>query len=45
MVNEIDRKAEGGNIMFKIDMSKAYDRMEWRFLLRTLRAMGFSATV
>lgn len=26
-------------------MSKAYDRLEWRFILRNLRAMGFSSTV
>lgn len=26
-------------------MSKAYDRLEWRFLLRAVRAMGFSSKV
>lgn len=45
MVGDIDRKIEGGNIILKFDMSKAYDRLEWRFLLRALRAMGFSTLV
>lgn len=42
MVSDLDRRSEGGNIVFKYDMSKAYDRLEWRFLLRTMRSMGFS---
>lgn len=45
MVGDIDRKIDGGNIMMKFDMSKAYDRLEWRFFLKTLRAMGFSTVV
>ncbi|GAV81910.1 RVT_1 domain-containing protein [Cephalotus follicularis] len=42
MVHEIDRKIKGGNVMFKIDMSKAYDRLEWGFLLKVLERFGFS---
>lgn len=41
----LDTKMEGGNIIFKFDMSKAYDRLKWRFLLKMLRAMGFSPFV
>lgn len=45
MVADLDRRSDGGNIIFKYDMSKAYDRVEWRFLLRSMRAMGFSDLV
>lgn len=43
MIQDIDKKSEGGNVVFKFDMPIAYDRLEWRFILRSLRAMGFSA--
>lgn len=42
MIADLDRRSEGGNIIFKYDMSKVYDRVEWRFLLRAKRAMGSS---
>lgn len=28
MVGDIDRKSEGGNVILKFDMAKAYDRLE-----------------
>lgn len=27
--------------MLKVDMAKAYDRMSWLFILKTLRKFGF----
>ncbi|XP_012832647.1 PREDICTED: uncharacterized protein LOC105953522 [Erythranthe guttata] len=45
LVSDIDRKVEGGNLIFKFDMSKAYDRLEWRFLLKAMQALGFSHQV
>lgn len=44
-IGDIDRKTEGGNIILKFDMSEIYDRLEWGFLVRSLRAMGFSDIV
>lgn len=29
------------NVMLKLDMAKAYDRMSWLFLLKTLKQFGF----
>lgn len=40
LVQDIDRKKEWGNVIFKTDMSKAYDRLEWRFIILTLKAMS-----
>lgn len=42
MAADLDRRSEGGNIILKYDISKAYDRLEWRFLLRAMGIMGFS---
>lgn len=34
-------KRKAGNLVFKLDLEKGYDRVDWRFLEKTLRAFGF----
>jgi len=45
MVHSINKKIHGGNVVLKLDMAKAYDRVEWEFLLKVLQSFGFSPVV
>jgi len=40
-VNLLHYKCFGGNVVMKIDISKAFDTLDWNFLLRVLFAFGF----
>lgn len=42
MIHELGRKTRGNNVMFKLDMAKAYDQLEWDFLFAVLKRFGFS---
>ncbi|KAL2517783.1 Uncharacterized protein Adt_14030 [Abeliophyllum distichum] len=39
----LDTKVRGGNAILKLDMAKAYDRLDWGFLISVLEGFGFDA--
>lgn len=41
MVHDLRMRKPSPNVAFKLDMAKAYDRVQWPFLLGMLRHMGF----
>ncbi len=44
-IHFIDKKAHGGNVGFKLDVTKAFDTMDWEFILSVLRHFGFCETL
>lgn len=41
-INHLHHKAFAGNLAFKVDISKAFDTLEWKFLLNVLNKFGFN---
>ncbi|XP_026458499.1 uncharacterized protein LOC113359014 [Papaver somniferum] len=44
LVNELEIKRRGGNVGLKLDITQAYDSLNWNFLFETMRHFGFSET-
>ncbi|KAK2445365.1 hypothetical protein QL285_016305 [Trifolium repens] len=40
--NLLHNKAHGGNVALKIDITKAFDTLDWSFLLNVLKKFGFN---
>ncbi|XP_071913911.1 uncharacterized protein [Coffea arabica] len=41
LISNVGKKYRGRNVVLKLDMIKAYDRMSWVFVLKVLRQFGF----
>lgn len=42
LVHDLNRLTWGNNVVLKLDMAKAYDKMSWPFIIKMLRSFGFS---
>lgn len=40
---DLNKKSRGGNMIIKLDMEKAFDRLDWSFLFHVLVQFGFSS--
>jgi hypothetical protein len=41
-INLLQNKSFGGNLALKIDITKAFDTLDWSFLIKVLTAFGFN---
>lgn len=45
IIRNINRRNKHINVVVKLDMAKAYDRVSWVFLTKGLRKFGFSEVI
>ena len=41
-INLLNKKSYGGNLALKVDIAKAFDTLDWTFLLKVLKKLGFN---
>lgn len=41
IIHHIKKPVIGGNVVLKLDMAKAYDRVSWSYICIAMRKMGF----
>ncbi|KAL0295005.1 UNVERIFIED_CONTAM: hypothetical protein Sangu_3206100 [Sesamum angustifolium] len=41
LIHSLESHRPEANVVFKLDMAKAYDRVSWEFLYQVLRRKGF----
>ncbi|XP_060200867.1 uncharacterized protein LOC132629156 [Lycium barbarum] len=42
IISDIRIRGKPANVVIKLDMAKAYDRVSWKYLFHVLRSMGFA---
>ncbi|XP_022883346.1 uncharacterized protein LOC111400141 [Olea europaea var. sylvestris] len=45
MIHYLHKPVRGGNVVLKVDIAKAYDRIDWDFLMHVLRSFGLSRKI
>jgi len=45
IIRDINRRNEFHNVVMKLDMTKAYDRVSWIFLTKVIRNFGFDERI
>lgn len=45
LIRDINKKNQHVNVVVKLDMEKAYNRVSWFFIIKMLRKFGYSKTI
>lgn len=43
LIQKLNSKISGGSVCLKLDISKAFDKLQWNFLIRSLKFFNFSS--